>query len=344
MAIAVVIACVFMAIPATATDTTYPILDNQVAIRQAHIAWQAAIYEAKMLATVDYFASLNGDTTKLSSILSQFQDKAGQAGSISTHVGLNNLLRDMTDLVRQFREETRTQMAASKGRPVELMAKMNDAVKSDPQIASLESTYWSTRETNRLADFDTRVSRAQTILDTLKGKGYDTAGPQATLGQISAKRSDLESALASRDNTRIQSVDQSIADLWQTLAQQVRDLQVSVSDDQKVKFWLDAGRRIMGRVDMIDRDLKSLGVDTSTLDPLVTTAKSDLAAAQDSYDSGDITTAKVDLQTFRLDLKNLRDAYRALVAGGKVTGTAADQVQSLANTLDSTTNQIGEIS
>ncbi|HUK92957.1 MAG TPA: hypothetical protein VLU98_02855 [Methanomicrobiales archaeon] len=343
LAVATIIACVLLAFPAAAADTTYPVLDNQVTTRQAHIAWQGALFETKMQATIDYITSLNGDTSQLSSILSQFQGRVDQAPTLTTNVGLDSLVRDMADLVRQFRAETLTQLKASRGKAADLKVKIDAAVSGNPQIATLEATYWSTRETDRLANFDTQTARAQKVLDTLKGKGYDTSTAQATLDQITGKRSDLESALASHDNTQIQSVNQAIEDLWKTLGQQVKDLQVKVTDAQKDQYWINAGERAMGRVDMIDSDLKTLGVDTSTIDPLVTTAKSDLSSAQSAYASGDLNGAKTGLQTFRDDLKSLRDAYRALVGSGKVSGNAARDVQSLATALDSTATQMAAI-
>jgi hypothetical protein len=336
-------AFLLLAIPAMAVDTGYPVLDNDVAARQAHLAWQATVYETKMQATIDYLDSLSGDTAKLSSILSEFQSKAGQVSSVNTHVGLNTLLRELSDLVRGFREETRIQLVAAKGRPAELLAKINEAVQNNPELAILEGNYWTVRERSRLGDLDIRVTRAQKVLDTLKGKGYDTSAAQATLDQIRGKRPDLESAVASRDSSQIQAVNRAIADLWRTLIQQVRALQVQVPEKTRISFWIHAGERILGRVDLINNDLMALGVDTASLDPHVTAARDDLSAARTAYDAGDMAGAAASLTEFREDLKNLRDAYRSLLGSGAVSGKAADQVEALAGALDSTITRMEDM-
>jgi hypothetical protein len=343
LAMGLVLAFTLLALPAAAVDTTYPILDNQVTVRQAHLAWQAAVYETKMQATIDYLASLSGDTARLSSILSQFQSEAGQVSSVNTHVGLNTLLRELSDLVRQFKAETRIQLVATKGKPAELLAKIDEAVKNNPELATLEANYWSERETDRLENHRIRVDRAQKVLDALKGRGYDTGAAQATLDQIRGMERELADALASRDNARIQAVNRAIADLWRTLIQQVRDLQVQVPEGSRVSYWIHVGERIMGRVDLINNDLETLGVDTSTLDPLITAAKGDLSAARSASSSGDLAGAKTYLQAFREDLKDLRDAYRSLLSVGAVTGKAAESVESLAAALDSTITQMEDM-
>jgi hypothetical protein len=247
----------------------------------------------------------------------------------------------MQEVIRQFRTETRTQMTAGSGKYLQLTAQVKAAVDANANLKILEDTYWSTRQTNELASFDLYVEKAGNVLTSLSAKGYDTNLPQATLDSIRAKRGELQSALQARDRGTLQSIQQSILILSQQLSQQVRDLQVKVPEERRLTFWIDEGNRATARADMINADLKALGIDTSTLEPILARAKSDLAAAQQALTAGDLTGARTALQKAGQDFRDLAAAYRALVSSGKAPDTATGTVNSFATALETTAGNMG---
>jgi hypothetical protein len=327
--------------PAIAAGTEYPVLDNEVATRQAHLRWQGAIMETEMSTAVTYTGALNGTSTQqMSSLLATFQGQEAQISTMTTHAGLNNLLRQMQETVRKFLDEAKVQMRAGKGRWGELQSQMKAAVDSNPNIESLKNGYWSTRNTNELANFDTRVQRAQSVIDALKAKAYDTTTPQATLDAIRAKRSALEAALAAQDNNQIRTINQEIYQLSQQLVQQVKDLQVSIPDKTIVKYYIDLGNRATARADMINNDLKALGIDTSAAEQALTSAKGHLSEAQAALDAGNIAGAQDALHKVKEDFRNLAQAYRDIAHAGSLSSDMTTTLNSMATTLDQTADRM----
>jgi hypothetical protein len=323
-------------VAAAGTNTANPVLDNQVNSRIAHLTWKSAVRETEMGASIAYISSLNGTSTStLSSLLSEFQQKESQIGSLTTHIGVNNLIRDIEQVNAPFRQELRTQMKAGRGRPAELRSQVDAAVQGDGRLATLESSYWTTRSSDELANFDLHVQRSQGVIDTLKAKGYDTTAAQAKLGEITAKRSALESALALHDKTQIPVVQQQVVSLWQQLAVIVKDLQVQVPQNTKIQFHINEGNRAVARADMVNADLKSLAIDTTQAEQYTAAARSDLAAAQASLTGGNPDTAKSSLEAAKQDLRNLSLAYRDIAKRYQVPAEAASEAPATAAALDS---------
>jgi hypothetical protein len=61
------------ATPGTVVTETFPLFDDQITVRQAHIAWLAAKEDTGMQATMHYLASANGSAGALSSINRDFR-------------------------------------------------------------------------------------------------------------------------------------------------------------------------------------------------------------------------------------------------------------------------------
>jgi hypothetical protein len=344
-----IIACIavlaaVLAVPALAagTDYSYPKLDNSVASQKAHIAWKAAERETVMSASIAYIGTLNStNTAALDSLLAQYRGQEAQAATLSTHTGLDNLLREMNQVNLEFRQELRNQMTAGRGRPAELKAQVDAAVKGNPALASLESAYWSTRTTGELANFDIRVQRAGTVLSNLSVKGYDTTQAQAKLTEITALRSTLEPALNSHDRTQIQAVQEHIRTLFSDLGQIVKDLQVQVPQDRRIQFPINEGNRAVARAEMINADLRFLDIDTSMAEQYTGAAKADLAAAQAALDADNFNGAKTSLNAARQDLKSLAQAYRDIAARYKSDATTASTLTATAAALDNTAASMG---
>lgn len=344
-----IIACIavlaaVLAVPALAaeTDYGYPKLDTSVASQKAHIAWKAAERETEMSASIVYIGTLNGtNTAALESLLVQYRSQEAQVTTLSTHSGLDNLLRDMNQVNRQFRQELRSQMAAGRGRPADLKAQVDAAVRGNPALASLESTYWSTRATGELANFDTRVQRADTVLSNLTEKGYDTTQAQAKLMEITALRGTLEQALGSHDHGQIQAVQEQVRTLFLDLGQIVKDLQVQIPQERRIQFHIAEGNRAVARAEMINADLRSLNIDTLLAEQYTGAARTSLAAAQAALDADDTEGARTQLGAARQDLKSLAQAYREIAERYKSDAATASTLTATAAALDSTAASMG---
>ena len=206
----------------------------------------------------------------------------------------------------------------------------------------MESSYWTTRTSEELANFDLRVQRSQTAIDSLKVKGYDNTTAQAKLGEIIAKRSSLESALASHDKNQIVPVQQQIGTLWEQLATIVKGLQVKVpSQDKQILSRINEGTRAVARADMVNADLKALSIDTTLPEQYTAAAKVNLAAAQTSLTAGNLEQAQASIDAVKLDLKNLSQAYKDISHRYQVPADAASEATAIAGAIDSTVTSMG---
>jgi hypothetical protein len=247
----------------------------------------------------------------------------------------------MQETVRMFLNEAKVQMRAGKGRWGELQSQMKAAVDSNANIGSLKNGYWSTRNENELANFDTRVQRVQVVLDTLKGKGYDTTAAQGTLDAIRAKRSLLEAAILAQDTTRIQVINKDIYTLSQQLVQQVKDLQVAVPDKTIIKYYIGLGNRAVARAEMINNDLRSLGIGVTAAEQALSAVKTDISAAQAALDAGDVTGAKDALHKAKADVIALAQAYRTIAKTAGISADEAGTLETTAATLDLAAAEMG---
>ena len=335
-----------LALPVSAAgENTFPVLDNQVQVRQAHLVWKVAEQESGMAAAIGYIDSLEGtDCTKLFAIYLEFAATAGTIGSLDTHIGLNAAVRKLVQNGVEFRLEALKQMLAGKGKLTDLRTAIKDAAGKDKaKISALELAYWDTRASLTIENFLTRVDRAQKVLDALKAKGFDTTQPQATLDAIKGKKGDMQAALDARDADQVRAVWTQIHDLSKQLVAQVKDLQVRVPEEKKVQFWINAGDRAIERSGPVLSDLELLGIDTSTLKPSLAAAKDDLQAAKTAFAVGNLKTAEQALKALRSDFKDLADAYRDLVGEKNLSEKNLLEVRSMAGALDATVKEMQEI-
>jgi len=313
----------------------YPILDKQVEVRQAHLDWRTKVQQVGMEAVIEYIGGISNGTgtSKLSSLLEDFKSKTEEMDSLTTHIALNNELRQLKQITSQFRQETRSQLVSNHGKAGELVAQVKLALEeSSDEINSLKDKYWEIRKENELAIFDLRLDRARTILDKLEENGYDVAAAQDKLAEIEAMRADLESALDSQDNMQILSVHASILKLSKELAEIVRDLQVEIPEDAKVRHWIRVGERVLERTETIISELEMIGMDVSELKEIHQKAGDELSDAQSKFDEGDIDGAKESLENLRQYFDELRNTYIELLSGESEVEISDELVAKIENT------------
>ena len=286
----------------------FPVLEKQVQMRQAHLEWKGAGHEIGMEATIEYINEISDDmgAVQLSSLLNDFKNQSNTMATLTTHVALNNALRQAKQITTSFRMETRQQMKEYKGKGLALMTQIKTALEEkEGELNGLKDAYWGAVRNNTLEIFDMRIERAQEVLDTLSENGYDTSEAQTKLDEIQSERSSLESALNEKDHIEIRQAHLEILNLSKELRQIVKDLQVKIPQNIMIKHWIHVGDRVVDRTATIISELKTLGIDVSELENIHVQAVTDLEKAQSEFDAGNSEGAITALK----DLKEL--AYRS---------------------------------
>lgn len=324
-------------------EEEYPILDKQVEIRQAHLSWKLTVHEIRMNGCIDYINDISNGTgsTQLSSILQNYQNEKDLISTLTTHVGLNNAIRQIISITTSFRLELKEQMLSFSGKLLPLLSAIDNAVNGNQStIDSLEDQYWSTKKTNELEIFDIRINNAQTILDKLVEHGYDITDAQAKLDEINSKRAELEAALDQKDHSQIRSVHLELYSLSLELRGIVRDLQIDIPLSLRARFWIRVGERVVDRSSIIITELDKLEIDTIQLKQIHSYAQTNLSLAQEKYESGDINGSVDALHDLKANLIDLKDAYIELIFGGELSGTIETAVELTSDALESTIEEM----
>jgi hypothetical protein len=327
----VVILAIVSTCVSVASAEEFPVLDKQVETRQAHLKWITTIQETSMDAVIAYIDEISNGTgtSELESLRDEFQAQTAAIETLTTHVALNNALRQLRQITTDFRLETRKQMNGHNGKYLELLRRTKTALDEHKgELDNLRDTYWEERKDNALEIFDIRVDRAQNVINTLRDKGYDSGEAQGKLDEIKAKRSDLEDAFNEKDNLAIAQVHRDIFDLSKELARIVRDLQVEIPRERIVKHWITVGERVVERTATIISGLDRLEIDVTELQDIHSQAENDLEKAKEAFDAGDLEAAIDALKDLKTDLIELRDAYEELVFGGELSGDLKATVES----------------
>ncbi|PKL70236.1 MAG: hypothetical protein CVV30_02430 [Methanomicrobiales archaeon HGW-Methanomicrobiales-1] len=322
--------------PSTVAIDTFPVFENQVSVRQAHIAWLAAKEEAGMQATIAYIASVNGSTTTLAIILGNFRQSQAALGTADTHAALDTVQQDFRRITLAFREESAARIKTLHGNPAVLPPSVQSAVTASVRVRSLEDQYWQTRTTSELAAFDLRAEQAQTLLAALRSNDYEITAAQEKLTEISTMRNALATALNSRDDTGIEQAHKKIHNASLGFVQAVRLIRLDASQDTNLRQTIEQGSAVMTRAGRINTELKSRGLGISAPAQFVSTGTAQLAAAAAQLDNGKPEDARATLLQFRSTVQSLRDAYRSVLVKEDLPRTTAQEILSVAQSLDIT--------
>jgi hypothetical protein len=86
---------VLATVPVSAGES-FTILDNQVAVRQAHLEWKSAILETKMESALSYLETLEGtDTMKLGSWSQNSEISSRRSSPLKLMRRLHAIIRDI---------------------------------------------------------------------------------------------------------------------------------------------------------------------------------------------------------------------------------------------------------
>ena len=325
----------------TGSSDTFPIMENQFAVQQAHLAYLTVKEEVGMQATIRYIASCNGSTGTLSALMVRTDTSALAISSAGSAPVLDSELENLRSITRSFRQETDLQMRVINGDPDTLRTEVQSAVEGSPGLQVLLDKYWRVRENTELADFDIRIIRAQETLGILLENGHEIAPAQEKLTEIVTMRTELATALRTRNDAGIELAHKKIHAPSIEYARIISELKTTASADTRLEQTIDQGIGVMTRSAMMNANLAHTGIDLNQADELVTQGKKQILAAQNLSRNSDVDGARAALAEFRDTLKALRDTYRGILVKEDLPQATAQGVLSVAQSLDTTATQIG---
>lgn len=332
-------------VPGVVKAREFPVLNNQVETRWAHLDWILTLQEISMDAVVEYIDEISegNGVSMLESLFAEFRAKAEDIDSYTTHIGLNNYLRELKEITSEFRMKTRAQMREYNGRIIVLLVRIAEKIdQNQEQLEALKEHYWLTRKENVLDNFDIRIERARTVLELLEERGYDISEARVKLEEIDALRDDLEAALDEMDNLKVLNVSIDALKLSRELAEIVKELQVKIPSKRILQHWVNIGERVLGRTSIIIKELDSLGLDTEELETIHGEAESHLEDAITKLDADDFEGTAEALKELKDDLLKLRDAYIDLVFPEGFPTGLEDAMDTLGEKLEGITEKMKE--
>ena len=87
----------------------------------------------------------------------------------------------------------------------------------------LKDDLWASHHTYRLQEFDSHVAQANNVIGILGKYSIDTTQMQATLTTISGERAALDTALTSKDQTALKTINAGLVSDWKQFAQEMKD-------------------------------------------------------------------------------------------------------------------------
>jgi hypothetical protein len=320
--------------PGTAVIGTFPMFDNQIAVRQAHIAWLATREDTGMQATMRYLASVNGSTGKLASLNRDFRIYENTIRNAGSGDRISSGLSALCSTTEAFRIEADARMKSSGGRPAELASAVQLAIAENAGISSLEDQYWEIRSSTGLADLDLWIQRAGRTLGQLQENGYEVTAAQEKLTEITTMRSQLANAFRARDDDGIEQVRETIHAASIDYATTVRMMKKNSSESEEMALLINQSEGVLVRSGMMNANLKSLGINCTQMQALVENGQYQIGTAQAQLNSGNPAGADATLTGFRSTLQSLRDGYRGILVREDLPPTTAQGVLSVAQSLD----------
>ena len=328
-----------LVLPATAADSGAA--SNNVAIRQAHLAWTALDKEVEMNAAVTYCSTLYGvDTSAMSRLLAEFRKEEARIPDTGTGKEVDMLIADMRNTTTQFRDEAASVMVKGQGKWDVVESQILDVKDNNPYISQKKENYWAVRTTAQLAAFDTWVQEAQQRLDTLKAGGYDTTTAQRALDVFSSKRPDVKAAFATKTETAVRSVNLQTQPLSMDFIQKLEASQEQVPDSTRFQFFIDQGNRAVGLADQANSDLVPIILDIGSAETILAKTKTDLASAQRLLNTGNLATTKTPLRLVQKDMSDLAQSYRDIASTADLPKDLSAELNALALRLDNTADQM----
>jgi hypothetical protein len=275
--------------------------------------------ETEMKAALTYIGTRYGtDTAQLNSLLVNF--RAAEAGipSARTDAEIDVLIAGLRQIAGQFQKETVSQMNRGYGAWDDLELGMMKATANNPYIEEKKNFYWSTRISGQISDFDTWAQGEQAHLDGLVERGYDTARAQRALDVVVAKRPELQAALESKSEDRVNAAAGTLLALTGDYAVKLKETQQQVPDDARIRFLLEQADRTVVKADRLNTDTILVIIEIGDAEPALSKLKSDLVATRLLLNAGRLEAARKNLLILKKDYTDLAQAYQTLATSANL--------------------------
>jgi hypothetical protein len=289
---------------------------EHIAAMQAYTAYSGELFKARMNGAVQYIGTLNGSvsTGTLQSDEQQFLATVASIPSMTTDDAITQAWGTMKSQVAQYRTDLKTALSAGSGSEAALQTSVNSSVTADQAtIQSLDSAYWTARETSRLDEFTYNDARRTGVIANLTAKGVDVTSAQQIETQIQALQPGLKAALDAREDAQLVTVNAQIDALCQQLSQQVISISWQARETARLAQFDNTTSRMQDRL----ANLTARGLDASGAQAILSQIlglQPQLQAALENHDEAAIRS--LNSQLVALD-QQYNQALRAIVSGAR---------------------------
>jgi len=304
---------------------------EHITAMKAYVAYVSEDYQAMMNGAISYIGTISGSagTSDLTGAEQQFTATAGSVQSMTTNDSINAALTQMKGEVATFHTDTANDLKAYNGSESALRASVNASITADQAtIESLDTAWWTARETSRLDEFTHNDAIRNGALTNLSAKGIDVSQPQGIETQIGGLQGSLKAALDARDEKALAGVNTQLGTLgtqfWEAIAGdawQARETTRLAEFDNRTTTLQDQLTNMTAR-----------GIDVTQAQAIlsqITAERDPLKAAFDNHDQQALKTVDTQLtalyQQFRTTVLGYRQAAvsRARENAGNTTRNAS---------------------
>ncbi|MGB7788233.1 hypothetical protein [Methanoregula sp.] len=304
---------------------------EHITAMKAYVAYVSEDYQAMMNGAISYIGTISGSagTGDLTGAEQQFTATAGSVQSMTTNDSIDAALTQMKGEVSTFHTDTANDLKAYNGSESALRASVNASITADQAtIESLDTAWWTARETSRLDEFTHNDAIRNGALTNLSAKGIDVSQPQGIETQIGGLQGSLKSALDARDEKALAGVNTQLGTLgtqfWEAIAGdawQARETTRLAEFDNRTTILQNQLTNMTAR-----------GIDVTQAQAIlsqITAERDPLKAAFDNHDQQALKTVDTQLtalyQQFRTTVQGYRQAAvsRARENAGNMTRNAS---------------------
>jgi len=317
--ICLVLLAVLVIPAASAWSPGQPWADNpeHIAAMQAYTAYSGELYKAKMDGAIQYIGTLNQSTSNLQNDKQQFLATVASVQTMTTNDSISQAWGTMTAQIAQFRTDLKTALSAGNGSDSALQTVVNNAVNADQStIQSLDTAYWTARETSRLDEFATNDAARNGILANLTAKGLSVTPAQNIESQMQALQPDLKAALDARNDSQLNQVNAQLGSLGQQFGQDIVSISWQAREATRLAQFSNTTSRMQDRL----TNLTARGLDVSSVQTIlsqITGLQPQLQAALENHDESTLRSINSQLvsldQQFNQALQQIISEARAQV-------------------------------
>lgn len=264
-----------------------------------------------MAAVISYVDELGNDSAKLSEIKDSFVTKIEDLKTASDNNNFEDFqqaLKDMRDLIKEFREESHNLLGEQVGAA---RTRVAQAIQDNKEyLDSLIDEINSARGELELEAVDEAVDTAEERTGKAEERGVDTNEVQTKIDEIKQKREELktkiDAAVASCDETALTVCDTSEAQEYKELRQEIKDDFKSLKEiarntgrKNRVSKGIESSQRILEKAQERVSKSEERGRDVTTINAKLDEVETSIKSTQNKLDAQDYEGAVEELKAAR---------------------------------------------